>query len=135
MNKKFPLMTVFGLVIVLGLLHFAGVYLYLYWREPGYDKIVHLVAGFLTAFTVMMVFYFRQLPDVSKSYLLMLSLLATLVIGITWELFELRAGITSLNDQHYWFDNAGDVVGGMIGGLIALMYVIKKYKKAALSVV
>jgi hypothetical protein len=127
MNKNRPYSFLLGLTILVGILHYAGVYLYFYWRISGYDKVVHVLAGFLLTFMCCLLFYFKRAPRVSRSQLIIFGLLASLSIGLAWEVFELWAGITSLAQADYFVNNGGDIVADVVGGIGAVGYFIKKY--------
>ena len=126
MSTRLPFFFILYCVIILALLHFAGVYLELYWRLPGYDKLAHLLGGFLAAFTVLSFVFIKQSPHVSKRQIISVGVLAAFSVGIAWELFELQAGITALSDTHYYINNGGDVFFDIVGGVAGVFYFIKK---------
>ncbi len=131
MNKRLPFLFFLKVAVVFGLLHFFGIYLQLYWRVSGYDKLSHLTGGFFATCLVLTVLYIKRLPGISRRELITVGLFAALVVGIAWELFELRFGITALSDAHYFRDNGGDVLFDVLGGAAGLFYFITHYGKSA----
>ncbi|MCC2630554.1 MAG: seg [Candidatus Paceibacter sp.] len=127
MKKELPLFFILKMAVLVGALHYTGIYLYLYWRLANFDKLVHFVGGFLIAFICIIIIYFERMPKVNKYHVIILGLFSALAIGIAWEFFELQAQFTSLSDQHYWLDNGGDIVLDIIGGCMASIYFLSKY--------
>lgn len=127
MNKKLPLGYILLITVIVGVMHYAGTYLYLYWRLDNYDKLVHFFGGFLMVFICLTILYFKKMPFVRMSQILLVGIVASLAIGIAWEIFELAAHVTSLSSPTYWWDNGGDVAVDLIGGLIAAFSFNRRY--------
>jgi ABC-type Fe3+-siderophore transport system permease subunit len=92
-----------------------------------YDKLVHLVGGFLVAFICLSIIYVKRMPNVRISHLLLMGIFASLVIGVGWEIFELQADITSFKEVDYWSNNSSDIVADVVGGLVATWYFAQRF--------
>lgn len=125
MKRNIPLLSFLLLVVILGFLHFAGIYLHLYWRVQSFDRLVHIIGGFFVAIASLSIIYGSKLQTVKRSHSLMVGIFAALVVGILWEIFEVQNGITSLRDIGYWIDSIGDILSDFIGGCLAALYFIQ----------
>lgn len=124
MKKIHPLLLLFCAAILMTIMHVAGTFLYLYWRVEGFDRVVHFTGGFLAAFTTLYFLYWRQVAEPKNRHLIIIGILAALIIGVLWEIFELEDGMTFLADSGYWVDTVGDVVSDIVGGLVACLYFV-----------
>ena len=88
--------------------------LYLYYEIWWLDIPMHILGGFGVAW-----FFISLFRVAKKSYNFRLILLATLVIAITWEIYEYLLDILAIRNWNGWFDTIKDLIDGMIGAMIA----------------
>ena len=131
-SSSFPLGFLFGILIVMGILHFFGIYYYLYWRLDWFDMPVHFLGGFWFG-SVALLLFFRNHNKISL--FCMIGIVISLGVGILWELFELKFGITSLASSGYAANTASDLFFDMIGGVGSAWYVSRYLLKNPLSLV
>ncbi len=111
--KEFILMA-----IIVALLHKFALSFSLYWTLSWYDIMMHFLGGFLVGLGALFLFfgsgYIKATQKIQESFLIFLILIFTvLVIGLTWELWELFVGFTDvisdLNDT--LLDLTMDILG------------------------
>ena len=110
-------------------LHYLGMKFHLYWIYRWYDIPLHLLGGFwLSLLGLWISVRFGHIDSIVgyKSKALIIAVISAFVIGIAWEIFELIAGLTSLNESGYLKDFSGDVFFTFLGGVIAYLYFIKR---------
>ncbi len=120
-NRNFLIVLVF-IILCVAVLHYLGFYLQLYWRVGWYDRVVHTLGGIWIALTL---FYFLKTRMVSipdTVWLFFVGIGAALIVGIIWEFFEVKAGITVISDKGYLADTVGDIISDVCGGLLASVY-------------
>ena len=120
-NKK-PYGFVLGLLAVIALMHIGGFGLYLYWRLQNYDKVVHFLSGLWVAFACLYLVKRIFKKDLSRRKAFFIGIVLALLVGIAWELFELKYGITFWRARGYTADTSGDVAFDIIGGLAGSFY-------------
>lgn len=128
MNKRLPLIFILSLSLVVAILHVTGTYLNWYWLVSGFDRIVHTLGGFLVTFISLVIIYFFRMPAVPRWHIILVGIMASLVIGLGWEAFELKTGITAWGQIGFVRNNGGDILFDVVGGLLAIMYFIKRYR-------
>jgi hypothetical protein len=118
-----------GLIVLI--LHIFALKFYLYWTVLWFDIPMHFLGGFLIGLIVISIIKRVQLAvqksdEILNKWLLFISvILAVLVVGLTWELWELFVGFTDvLSDKA---DTVMDVVMDLIGGFAAILYYYFKY--------
>src|SRR3990167_4015099 len=97
MRKSSFLYTAFGVIVVIGALHFIAEAFYLYWTIWWLDIIVHLLAGFSGGLVIA--WFFGPTSTLKSA---MLILVGMLIIGIAWEVFE------------YVLDLVADMMGAIL---------------------
>ncbi|MES2214020.1 MAG: hypothetical protein V4465_01315 [Patescibacteria group bacterium] len=120
MKSKFLFLSL-GIFFIMGLLHLAGSYLYLYWTAWWFDNLVHFTGGVGVGFFIVWFFLFsglvwKDVPTRNKIFVTSLSL--TLLVGLGWELFEYVNGLTQ-STESYALDTVHDLLADTLGGAIA----------------
>lgn len=83
--------------------------------------------------TAILIFngFFKNIISVKQSF--SIAVIASLIIGVLWEYFELHFQITFLSDGwNYWTDTSSDVFLDVLGGFLAAkysFYILDKYGK------
>ena len=120
---------IIGLGLLISIFHYLALKLFLYWTTDWFDVLMHFLGGFLIGL-IMIAFIKRihvneEMP--SKKLLFTAVILGVLVIGLTWELWEIFVGFTDvLKDQ---VDTMIDLVMDLIGGIVATLYYYFKYQE------
>jgi hypothetical protein len=125
MNKRLFRNTAI-LFFIIGISNYLGNKLYLYWTTWWHDMIMHFIAGVVVAMTAVL-FYQILFKKYNwfRNNLVLVAVLATLVVGLLWEYFELHFEITSLADgMAFWTDTFSDLVLDTLGGYMGARYSI-----------
>jgi hypothetical protein len=113
--------NIFSVLIaaVVAYLYFLGLEYSLFWFYWWYDIPMHLLGGLVVGFWGSALAARRAVLPYQA---LTLVLLAALVIGITWEIFEHVSGLTQ-GKPGYWEDTFKDLLNDCVGaGLAVLLY-------------
>ncbi len=124
MNVRTSLYATLFLLLIVAILHISGIRLYFYWRIGWYDKVVHMLAGAAVVF--FMYYIIRTIDIFPRSYTLVLAMIAAILIGIGWEIFEIQSGYTSVHKLGYAFSTMADLLSDVIGGTAAVLYILQK---------
>lgn len=127
-KKGFPLhWEVLLLALLVAGLHYVAEIFYLYWTIEWFDILMHFLGGFLIALFAMYILsrigWFKN----EKQYTLiciLFTLAITLIIGLSWELWELFVGFSDqITDL---MDTITDIVMDLTGAITAYVYNRKK---------
>jgi hypothetical protein len=132
--KKSPLILLLGVIIAVAVLHILGLKFYFYWRFGWYDTVVHILGAFFVATAVL--YYFSSsvtLPNLSTTKIFIIGLASALVIGIIWELFEVKIGATFVTRPEYIPDTIGDLLSDIVGGILGSLYSLRLIRSAWLE--
>ncbi len=114
---------VISLALVVLFLYVAGLILEFHWRMGWYDHVVHTLAGAMASLAIFSLYAMRAITK-RPGALFAGAFLVSLVVGTLWEIFELRAGITSFSHRGYAVDTALDIVFDIVGGWLAAGYIL-----------
>lgn len=123
-----------GLVWLMAVLNFFGLYLGWYWQDWHYDKISHLLGGFFVGSVFF--YFFQKKPtalDLKKNWLITFTLVLgfAALIGVGWEFLEFTLDqilgigqkVTPLIAQGNVADTIGDLLFDLLGsGFFAIVY-------------
>lgn len=126
-SRKSQLFLILGLILTVAVLHFLGFYLQLYWRIPWYDRVVHTLGGLWIVLATFFILELAHVAFATPFAFMVMGILASVCVGTLWEVFELKAGITMLASHGYALDTAGDIISDVVGGLLGVLYVIKRW--------
>ncbi len=105
----------------LAVVHFFAMKFFLYWKYDWFDIPMHAFGGLCVALGFSILPFLRiSLP--SRYGTLIVYLLAVVLVGILWEIFEVATGIATV-DQYYWDDTSLDLVMDVVGGTIGYFFV------------
>jgi RsiW-degrading membrane proteinase PrsW (M82 family) len=125
MNSKPSLAAIILAIIGLLFLHLLGLHFYLYWTVWWFDVLMHFLGGFWVGFTALWLYHFVGKPP-RHNRDLAVALLAAIIVGVMWELYEYTTGVT-FSLVGYRLDTATDLAMDLVGGYCAFRYVL--YKK------
>ena len=120
--KKIFFNTIFGAFILMAILHVLATSFYLYWDFWWFDMIVHFLGGFFVA--GLLIWFFFPLNMNSKKFKATAVIVSILVIGVLWEVFEFRAGITMPRVRGYTLDTSKDIIMDVVGSLAVYFYAL-----------
>jgi hypothetical protein len=112
----------FGLIFILGVLHWAASMFYLYWTHAWFDNFMHFLGGLSLGLLALWVFYASGLFSVSVpslSQALIASVATVMLIGIGWEVFEYVFDLTQATEELYYMDVIHDLVADALGAMTA----------------
>ncbi len=129
-NLKFISVLAVSAAIV-GLGHLLALRDSLYWRYSWFDMPIHFFGGVVVALTFFFLvrFFTRHSLYLRTGRLYTWgAFLASLIIGLMWEVFEWRAGLTVLNERTA-VDTSGDIFMNVAGAIFALLIYKLIYKE------
>ncbi len=129
-KKLFIKLTIF--LYIIAVLHFLALYFSWYWSIWWYDIPMHIMGGFWVGGMVLWLYFLYRKEEIDENInrfrVVMISLVATLIIGILWELFEFSLDTFVIFKTNDLVDTASDIINDIIGSLLISFYVIQKSK-------
>lgn len=114
------LVTALLMMVVVLVLHTLALTFYFYWQLWWFDIVMHFLGGVVVGLAALWALYgfHAQRGTVGtarQTFLWMM--LAIVVVGVGWELFELRFNLYA--SMHYGSDTTLDLIMDAIGALLA----------------
>ena len=129
--KKPLLIELILTAILVAFLHYIALVYSLYWAVSWFDIPMHFLGGFVIGILALYVFYtsgYIKFPSDHQIIIFSVVIAAVLIVGLTWELWELFSGLSDvLEDQA---DTILDVVMDFLGAIAAYYYGRKKIWRA-----
>lgn len=123
--KQLLFKETFILLALVGVLNYIANLYHLYWSTYEFDSLVHFLGGAtLSAFFLWLYFYsglFNPTERKLKNFLLV-SILGSMFIAVSWEIYELFLGEAVMNKAEYPFDTMLDIIMDMLGILAICFY-------------
>ena len=127
MHRPALFLTQTAVVLMVAAVHLSAMRWYLYWYYPWLDLLTHFLGGLWVALaTAWLLSYAGRTP----SFLTVI--LAAMVIGIGWEVFELAAGIPK--EANFIFDTSLDLMMDFIGGVSGFLLARQLLKSGTINV-
>ncbi len=120
-NRK-TILTAFLFLVLIFFFEAIAVFFRLYWQIPQLDIPMHLLGGIFSAYVG---FSFLN-PSKSRVQVFTVALFSALAVGILWEVFEFKTGLTFTSSANYWPDTIKDVSMDILGSFLAAFYILKK---------
>lgn len=122
--RKEILFTILTGSILIAFFHVIALQFYFYWTVGWYDIPMHIAGGALIGLSGLWIVFLSGFTFTSKNSFcatVSVALVSTLVVGILWEIFEVKAGLTShsFTDK---IDTAKDIIDDIIGSLLSVWY-------------
>ena len=113
-------------LILVAVLHSAGVYASLYWIWQPFDLITHFLGGAWVSLVALWIVFFSDLTPLSlrRFSMVAVALVAVFVVGLLWELFEFFVEVPK--GVAYYQDTALDLIMDVLGALSAWWFVKTK---------
>lgn len=129
MTKKKLFISLSFLLYVVAALQMLALYFFWYWSYWWYDIMMHFLAGLWVGGMVLWVYFFSgktKVPrSIQKSYLYMMALGVTFLVGLSWELFEFSLDTLIVFQQNDLADTMSDLGMDTLGALTASFYVAR----------
>lgn len=113
-------------ILIAALHHFAELNS-LYWSISWFDILMHFLGGLLMGYIALFIFFTSEkisFPADSRIVIFSVVIGFVLIVGLTWELWELFAGLSDvMNDLG---DTILDLIMDVVGGIVAYFLSIKK---------
>lgn len=112
-----------------GILHWVASFEGLYWTLDWYDFMMHYLGG---AWVALMCLWAPVWPLLGWTQSLQSKknvVIATIIVGILWEVLELLLGFTDVSMRGYWGDTSQDIVMDTLGALTVVSLYFPKSKK------
>ena len=125
MPKKPLFWEMFTLIVIVGALNYIAIIYHLYWSANEFDSLVHFFGGAALSAFFLWLYFFSGLFDPPKRNLtkfLLVSVLGTIIIAVSWETYELLLGEAMINKAEYPFDTTLDLIMALLGALAACFY-------------
>ncbi|TSC71754.1 MAG: hypothetical protein G01um101448_1100 [Parcubacteria group bacterium Gr01-1014_48] len=105
--------------MIIAVLHFVALYFHLYWSLWWFDIVMHFLGGaWVAAFTLWYLSHSLQ-STYGKMKGAGVIVLATLCVGILWEVYEYFFGISLVGKDAYIVDTTLDIIMDLTGALTA----------------
>jgi|ETN02SMinimDraft_4_1059925.scaffolds.fasta_scaffold126046_1 hypothetical protein len=120
-DKIFLALIFTGLIVAI--LHTVALFYYLYWIFEWFDILMHFLGGLFAAFVSLFAYKFLLSEKFHNNKMLLINtLIAVLIIGIVWEIFELYFDITYADEGNYIGDTILDYIMDLIGAYFGFLY-------------
>jgi len=116
------------LILVAGL-HLLAIYFDLYWTVSKFDSMMHFLGGASVVLGILWLYFFSGFFNPQKRQIwqfLSVSFLGLVFVSVSWEVYELMAGVTFVSGQEYPFDTSLDFSMDLLGGATACLYAYMK---------
>lgn len=126
-HRNTPLYAALFIAVVFLALHLAALNLYFYWTIWWYDVLMHFVAGVvggLAAYWVLFRSHVRLRRIASLKTALWSACLAMLIVGVGWEVFEYKNGLSD-SQEGYVLDTMNDLILDVSGAALVVLLVHK----------
>ena len=112
----------FPAALLVALIHSLAIERYWYWLYPWMDVLTHYLGGFFVALSILWFTFlsgFQKLLSEDTIRVLCTALLAGLLIGVLWEVFEFSTGMFTL--ENWYPDTLFDIMFDCIGAMTAAL--------------
>src|SRR3989344_6017494 len=110
------------LLFLIFILYFLELKFYLSWTVWWYDILLHFLGGSVVGMAVLLIFerfFDMEITGVFKTVLI--GIVGAFVIGVLWEILELRLNLTSFSDGVvYITDTISDLILDMTGAFFGI---------------
>lgn len=112
--------------------HLIGVHFSLYWTLSWFDLLLHTLGGLFLSLVTALFFRRRSGAFPSRSVFLRTLILATLLVGIGWEVFEYALDV-AFAGKHYAVDTTTDLLADFAGALLGFLFLRRRLLNPGLA--
>jgi hypothetical protein len=130
-KKPLLLEIIVALATVVALDYTARAY-HLYWSIYEFDSLVHFIAGITLGLFFIWLYFFSGFFNPQKRSLkkfILISVLGSLVVGVSWEVFELIFKQTMVQKVDYPYDLMMDLLMDVLGAVSGCFYAFLREQK------
>ncbi|MFZ2521899.1 MAG: hypothetical protein WAX44_02500 [Minisyncoccia bacterium] len=130
MLKSKLLRQTVALLAIIGVLYFFAEIFYLHWTVWWYDVMLHSLSGVCAgmAYVFFSSQYFWSLTE-DNNKTIFLGLVFVFVVGVLWEVYEIKFDHTSFKDGIYYIrDTISDLIADVSGGFFGITYGLRFLK-------
>ena len=124
MNSRLILFPALALSIAVTVLHAIALEHHFYYFFWWFDMVNHFLVG--SALSLLVLFYSTRAYPMEKATFWGMAKVAlpfVLAFAVVWEIFEFSNGLTYAVGKNYVSDTTIDIVFGLVGGVVASLYV------------
>ena len=121
--KRILLAEIFFIGISVAVLHKIALSFSLYWTVLWFDIPMHFMGGALMALITLFIIYDSKFFNFSVKKPIVVFVVAlgiTIIIGLSWELWELYMGFTNIYEDQV--DTAADLINDILGASAVYLY-------------
>lgn len=120
LSERIFISTFAGVGVLIGVLHITALEYYLYWQLPWFDVLLHFLGGLFTGLAVV-AFYVHWFGaiEIDHRRLFWSVMVGVLAVGVSWEFFEMYAGLTFVGQFGFWSDTISDIILDLSGAFLA----------------
>lgn len=128
-SRSFPI-ALMTLIIAIAIMNgFAESY-YWYWRIRWFDMPMHFAGGVWLAGTAVWWFCHKdKIIKASFSQIFAVCIIATLGVGLLWELLQAWLGMVTVGHTNAMSDTMGDLSFDLLGGIVVSIFTWLKIKQ------
>ena len=113
----------FIVLSAVALLHWIGSDLFFYWTLWWYDVVTHFLGGAWVALATLWVLEMPFLGSVRPRFSMLSVILVTLIVGATWEVYEVFLRFSNVHAAGYVADTLYDLAMDTLGAsVVAWVY-------------
>lgn len=120
------------MLVVVGVLNYIATIYHLYWSIYEFDGVVHFLAGAAFSLFFLWLYFFSGFfnpQKISLAKFLLISILGTMFVAVSWEIYELTLGEALIQKSEYPYDTMMDLLMGFFGAVAACFYAyLRKYE-------
>ncbi|MFA6397383.1 MAG: hypothetical protein WDK96_00865 [Candidatus Paceibacterota bacterium] len=125
-NKKSLIKKICVLIFFIFFVNLLAMKFYWYFSIWWFDMFVHLLGGLFISLLIFWIYYYSGLiknkKNYNKKFIILLSALGVLVIGIFWEIFEFNISVFITHTPQVILDIASDLFFGVCGSFVGSLY-------------
>ena len=127
-----------GLIVVIFIIQIIAQTLFLYWEFWWFDIVMHFAGGFFVGLLALYLYYYSRFVEpkhFSWIFALLLSLGATALVGVLWELFEFTSDQFAISIgrrvelQQQFQDTLGDLFSDLVGAILGAVTYLTLWRK------
>ena len=118
--KEFILLS-----LSVAVLHAVATHFDLYWTTDYSDILMHFLGGAMVSVAFLWFYFYSGLfssPNRNISLYFLIAILGTVLVSVSWEIFELLMDAERVGDIGYASDTTLDFIMDLVGALVASFY-------------
>jgi len=125
MNQRFLFKVIVVGGLLIAVLHSIAIMFVLYWMVWWTDLLMHFLGGLWIAFLTAWVIVVLK-KSVSIRQISTILVASVLVVGVSWEVFEVLTHSTGTTNATFWSDTVSDLCMDVLGALTAIFIIRNK---------